>query len=227
MDTIQPTETEPYQVLSPDRIIWKQDSKEMVRVPAGKFLYGRWKEKEHKLAEFWIDRTPVTNAEYARFVTDGGHKPPRHWKGQSPPKDIADHPVTHVPWHDAVAYAEWAGKRLPAEEEWEKATRGTDGREYPWGDQEPTSELCNFGRNEGDTTPVGKYSPQGDSPYGCVDMAGNVWEWMASDYDADTKVLRGGSWYNTADDVRCASRLRLTPGYRGVRVGFRCARGSQ
>jgi formylglycine-generating enzyme required for sulfatase activity len=92
---------------------------------------------------------------------------------------ITDHPV-RVSWHDAVAYATWAGKRLPSEEEWEKAARGTDGRKYPWGDEEPTPDLCNFGKNEGGTTPVGKYSPQGDSPYGCADMAGNVWEWTSS-----------------------------------------------
>jgi formylglycine-generating enzyme required for sulfatase activity len=236
-------------------MIWERDGKEMVRVPAGEFLYGD-KKKKVELPEFWIDKTPVTNAEYARFVAATGHEPPKHWKGKAPPKKIADHPVIYVPWHDAVAYAEWAGKRLPTEQEWEKAARGTDGRKYPWGDQEPTSELCNFEeeipawlrilREEGleepstdvleepstdvseiHTTPVGKYSPQGDSPYGCMDMAGNVWEWTASDYDKSNKVLRGGSWSNRADLVRGAYRFRSSPVYRGGNVGFRCARGSQ
>jgi formylglycine-generating enzyme required for sulfatase activity len=203
-----------------------QDGKEMVRIPAGEFLYGGKKEKI-KLPEFWIDKTPVTSAEYARFVAATGHEPPQHWKGKTPSKQIADHPVTYVSWQDAAAYAKWAGKRLPTEQEWEKAARGTDGRQYPWGEQQPMRELCNFGNNEKGTTPVGKYSPQGDSPYGCVDMAGNVWEWTASDYDKSNKVLRGGSWRNDADLVRSASRFWYNPGYRLNNVGFRCARGSQ
>jgi len=100
----------------------------MVRVPAGKFLYGEDK-KEVELPEFWIDEAPVTNAEYARFVAETGHKPPEHWKGKTPPKQIADHPVVNVSWDDAIAYAKWAGGRLPTDEEWEKVARGTDGRD--------------------------------------------------------------------------------------------------
>jgi formylglycine-generating enzyme required for sulfatase activity len=205
--------------------VWEPDGKEMVRIPAGTFLYGEEK-RERELPEFWIDKTPVTNAEYVRFVAGTGHKPPEHWKGKRPPEEIADHPVIYITWHDAAAYAEWAGKRLPTEEEWEKAARGTDGRTYPWGEEEPTPELCNYGENEGGTTPVGKYSPQGDSPYGCVDMAGNVWEWAASDYEKGGKVLRGGSWVSYAYDVRCANRYRLDPVLTRHVNGFRCARGS-
>jgi formylglycine-generating enzyme required for sulfatase activity len=198
-----------------------KDGKEMVRVPAGAFLYGDEKERI-ELPEFWIDRTPVTNAEYARFVAATGHEPPEPWKGKTPPKEIADHPVTYVSWHDAVAYAKWAGKRLPTEEEWEKAARGTDGREYPWGDQEPTPELANFGLEEDGTTPVGKYSPQGDSPYGCVDVAGNVLEWTASDFSSGKKVLRGGAWDLIWGSVRAADRGHYSPGSRYDDVGFRC-----
>jgi len=201
--------------------------KGMVRVPAGPFLYGDSKERS-RLPGFWIDRTPVTNAEYAQFVAATGRKGPRHWKGSSAPEAIADHPVTYVSWHDAVAYAEWAGKRLPTEQEWEKAARGTDGRTYPWGDQGPTPELCHFfGDHEGGTTLVGKYSPQGDSPYGGVDMAGNVWEWTDSDYDSRGKVLRGGSWINEASFVRCAYRHWWSPDGTLGNVGFRCARRSE
>ena len=198
--------------LGQDRMVWEQDGKEMVRIPAGEFLYGD--EKKRELFEFWIDKTPVTNAEYFRFVADTGHEPPTHWDDEIPPEGISDHPVVNVSWQDAVAYAEWADKRLPTEEEWEKAARGTDGRKYPWGDEEPTPDLCNYGKNEGGTTPVGKYSPQGDSPYGCVDMAGNVWEWTASDYYKGTKVLRGGSWRNTPSSVRGADRGRTHPDNR-------------
>jgi formylglycine-generating enzyme required for sulfatase activity/tRNA A-37 threonylcarbamoyl transferase component Bud32 len=204
----------------------ERDGKEMVRIPAGKFLYGR-NQEERELPVFWIDKTPVTNTEYGRFVAASGHKPPRHWKGERPPEAIAEHPVTYVSWHDAVAYAEWAGKRLPTEEEWEKAARGTDGRTYPWGEEEPTPDLCNFGQNEGGTTPVGKYSPHGDSPDGCVDMAGNVWEWTVTDYDDESKVLRGGSWVDNPLGVRCAGRVRYDPYVAWDYDGFRCARGSQ
>ena len=193
----------------------------MVRVPAGEFLYGDDKQRV-TLPEFWIDKTPVKNAEYARFVAATKQKPPEHWKGKTPPKEIVEHPVVNVSWQDAVAYAEWAGKRLPTEQEWEKAARGTDGRAYPWGNQEPTRELCNFGNNEKGTTAVGKYSPHGDSPYGCVDLAGNVWEWTASDHELGGKVLRGGGWSDLATLVRAASRLGLDPGHRGDFFGFRC-----
>jgi formylglycine-generating enzyme required for sulfatase activity len=197
------------------------DGKAMVRIPAGEFLYGDNKEKR-TLPEFWIDKTPVTNAEYAQFVQATDHQPPQHWKGKTPPKEIVDHPVTYVSWHDAVAYTEWAGKRLPTEEEWEKAARGTDGRGYPWGNQ-THHELCNFAQNEKGTTPVGRYSPQGDSPYGCVDMAGNVWQWTASDYDKSKKVVCGGSWLSGASDVRSSSRDGNTPARASTYGGFRCA----
>jgi hypothetical protein len=198
---------------------------EMVLIPAGEFLYG-YEKKKVTLPEFWIDKTPVTSAEYARFVAVTGHRPPKHWKGKTPPDELRDHPVTYVSWHDAVAYGKWAGKRLPTEEEWEKAARGSDGRKYPWGNQQPTSQLCNFDYTEGGTTPVGRYSPQGDSPYGCVDMVGNVWEWTASDYSKWAKVLRGSSWRGERGDVGCAEYFWRPPDYRDSVVGFRCARGS-
>jgi len=223
----------------------QQGEPEWVRIPAGKFLYGDDKRKV-SLPEFRIDKTPVTNAEFARFVQATGYETTAEQKGsglawtgselkdikgadwqhpRGPKTDIQgkpNHPVVQVSWEDAAAYAQWAGKRLPTEQEWEKASRGTDGREYPWGDQEPTVDLCNFGMNVKHTTSVGKYSPQGDSPYGCVDMAGNVWEWTASNYDKERKALRGGSWGDVATDVRAANRSGGSPDYRGVGYGFRC-----
>jgi formylglycine-generating enzyme required for sulfatase activity len=201
---------------------------EMVLIPAGEFLYGR-KKKKVILPEFWIDKTPVTNAEYARFVADTGHKPPKHWKGKAPPKKIADHPVTYVSWPDARAYAKWAGKRLPTEKEWEKAARGSDGREYPWGDGFDPNRCNTKESGIGKTTPVGKYSPQGDSPYGCVDMAGNVQEWTATYVGILNAVRRGGSWNHDQKHAYCTSGTfdSCDPWTRSSHVGFRCARGSQ
>ena len=129
-----------------------------------------------------------------------------------------------ITWHDATAFCEWAGLALPTEKQWEKAARGTDGRTWPWGNEEPTAERCNFNKNIGRTTPVGQYSPRGDSPYGCADMAGNVWEWTASWYDSSEqlRVLRGGSWFTDAQRCRCALRYRFDPlnglGSGGCRV---------
>jgi formylglycine-generating enzyme required for sulfatase activity len=218
-----------------DMTIWEKDGKEMVCIPAGAFLYGDDQQKK-ELSEFWIDKTPVTNAEYKKFLdatpfyrvplVKADWAQPYNWdkKTRSFPVGKADHPVVLVDWEDARAYTQWAGKRLPTEEEWEKAVRGTDGRKFSWGDAPPTPELCNFSRNEGGPTPVGNYSPQGDSPYGCVDMSGNIWEWTASDYDSEFKVLRGGSWCNLGERVRAAYRTpSMSPGTRLKFFGFRCA----
>ena len=203
------------------KMVWQPDHKDMVRVPAGAFLYGSAR-AEIDLPEFWIDRTPVTNTEYARFVTAQGHAPPPHWSGQTPPSAIADHPVTHISWYDAHAYARWAGKRLPNEHQWEKAARGSDGRAYPWGNQAPTTDLSKFSHNGSGSAPVGQRSPQSDSPYGCADMAGNVWEWTTDDYDRRRKTLRGGRWSNFQLDMDVTNRNLLAPNQRRPYVGFRC-----
>ncbi len=162
---------------------------ETVHIPAGPFLMGTdspradAQDRPQHLAEttdFWIDRYPVTNAEYARFIISSQHRPPLDWKDGKIPEGKLLHPVTMVSWYDAQAYCRWESKRLPSETEWEKAARGTDGRRWPWGDQMDPARLNTY-YNVGSTTRVDRY-PEGVSPYGVFDMAGNVSEWTSSDF---------------------------------------------
>jgi len=180
------TKAEAVELLKSDQ--W-QALEVMLTVPAGPFMMGTNNKRtdahnrpEHEvtLAAYQIDKFPVTNAEYARFVAATGHIPPLHWnKGRmSPGTEL--HPVTMVSYFNAESYAKWAGKRLPTEEEWEKAARGTDGRRWPWGQDMDTKRLNTY-YTVGSTTRVGSYS-RGVSPYGAMDMAGNVSEWVASDF---------------------------------------------
>jgi formylglycine-generating enzyme required for sulfatase activity len=201
---------------------------------------------EVTLPAFEIGRCPVTNAEYAVFVEATGRPAPPHWQAGRVPEALADHPVVNVTWRDAQAYVAWLGERtgaayrLPTEAEWEKAARGQDGRLWPWGNdwdgQRPRANCQPSG--PGATTPVGQYSPAGDSPYGAADMAGNVWEWCMTKWQENyakpadddpsgnaLRVLRGGSWFGPNPGiVRCASRRWGTPGGRGDDGGFRVAR---
>jgi len=218
-----------------------------------------------RLPAYWIDKCEVTMARYRRFCRETGREMPAapNWGWQD------DHPIVNVTWHDAAAYAGWVGERLPTEMEWEKAARGTDGRKYPWGSQWPTAGSGNFGdealtREDPEsaswcflvgnspplmgyddgyahTAPVGSF-PRGASPYGALDMAGNVWEWTADRYDKDAyrryangdltppasgtdMVLRGGSWnFDAWTYFRCARRLNRTPDSRLSVDGFRCVR---
>jgi formylglycine-generating enzyme required for sulfatase activity len=171
-----------------------KDDAEYVYIPAGEFKMGSDPSTDSvattdeqpqdtlTLPGFWIMRTEVTNGLYKRCVEEGSCTEPNNTRWND--AGYADHPVTDVTWHQANVYAAWAGGRLPTEAEWEKACRGTGGRIYPWGDSAPTAELANYGNSVGDTMPVGKYSPQGDSAYGLIDMAGNVWEWTSSQYQS-------------------------------------------
>jgi serine/threonine-protein kinase len=185
------------------------------------------------LDAFYVDRLPVTNAAYRRFVEVTGHEPPKTW---GPP----DHPVTHVSWLDAQAFAAWAGKRLPTEAEWEKAARGTDGRKYPWGRTEPDETRANFGKRARGPVRAGSF-PDGASPYGVLDLAGNVWEWCDDADDPDfyekgparnprspsgggARVVRGGSWLYGARALRTYARTSFAPDVRFAGGGFRCAR---
>ena len=205
------------------------------------------------LDAFYIDRYEVTNARYLKFVEATRHRAPQHvvdpqydlWAGTTLSQGVADLPVVNVDWFDAAAYCRWAGKRLPTEAEWEKAARGTDSRLYPWGNEAPSLARLNFSRRwQGVHTlqPVGNYEA-GNSPYGAQDMAGNVWEWVGDWYDAgsyaagparnpqgpssgSSKILRGGSWTNSADSVRATHRREEDPDMRNSDSGFRCARSA-
>lgn len=210
----------------------ERDGTVLIHIPAGSFVMGgqvhRDESPRHEVAlpPFSIAKTPVTNAQYRRFVAATGHAGVADWARCA--RDWGDAcPVVNVSWHDARAYAAWAGMRLPTEAEWECAARGADGREYPWGMAWDASR-CR-GSVGGDLrsaerpAPVGSY-PQGASPFGCLDMAGNVVEWCSSRYnpypyrgddgrelldtpDGDRRVLRGGAWvYTNPDDFRCARR---------------------
>jgi formylglycine-generating enzyme required for sulfatase activity len=209
--------------------------------PAARLHRPAFFEREARLGRYAIDRTPVTNAQYAKFLQASGYRPPhpenflKHWKDGKPAPGMEDHPVVYVSLEDARAYARWAGKRLPTEEEWQVAAQGNDGRTYPWGN-EMKPGACNDGKT-GTTTPVTAH-PDGRSPFGCLDMCGNVWEWTESERsDGRTRfaILRGGSfyqakgshWYFDGGPRPCsfaAKMLLMGPGLdRCGTVGFRCA----
>jgi formylglycine-generating enzyme required for sulfatase activity len=275
---------------------------DMVFIPAGEFLMGSGDEDKaaendekprHRLylPAYFMDRSPVTNGQFARFMEAGGYANPDYWSeaieaGRWREGKFVDHqlhggqsreqpalwedkkwnsdeqPVVGVSWYEALAYARWAGKRLPNEAEWEKAASweqggrsaegqgsgGAEGkqRRYPWGNSwQPGRANTKEARLER-TTPVGQFSPEGDSPYGLVDMAGNVWEWCSTrwrdekeqvygyPYNPDDgrealdggdevwRVLRGGSWYSDQKSARCAARDRDYPGFWNYYWGFRC-----
>ena len=230
----------------------------LLPVPAGEFQMGSDDKDSHgdekpvhavHLGTFYVARYPLTNAQWARFVQATGRKPPKHWKHGVYPAGKATHPVVYVSWRDARAYAEWAGLRLLSEAQWEKAVAWDAGqsrkRKWPWGDVFDSKKCNTYESGTGSTTPVGKYSPDGDSFYGVADMAGNVWEWTSSLYrdypyraddgreDLDAsgpRVLRGGSFSNFARDARCACRTHIDPGNfygdLGVRVGWWAAPAS-
>ncbi|WP_455205555.1 formylglycine-generating enzyme family protein [Kaarinaea lacus] len=161
----------------------------MVKIPAGEFMMGTDYDRadaqdqpQHRLTlpDYFIDKYPVTNAQYARFVAQTKHRPPLDWEGGTIPDNKELHPVTMVSWYDAKAFCEAVGKRLPSEAEWEKAARGPQGSRWPWGNKMDPSRLNTY-YNVGSTTSVIKYK-SGASYYGIIDLAGNVSEWTASDF---------------------------------------------
>ncbi|MBI4517639.1 MAG: SUMF1/EgtB/PvdO family nonheme iron enzyme [Deltaproteobacteria bacterium] len=199
------------------------DGTDLVFIPAGPFLAGGSPTERSIDAPFYLARYLVTNAQYAQFLNAKPHaKKPASWDDER--FNQPQQPVVGVNWHDAQAYCQWAGLRLPTEWEWEKGARGTDGRRYPWGEDDPDPSRAVFGNPSGQPAPVGSCRA-GASPYGLMDMAGNVWEWTDSwyDNDKDTKTLRGGSFDDDADVLRAACRIGNHPDDRFRSIGFRCA----
>lgn len=239
----------------------------MVMVPAGEFIMGRDggprnEAPAHKLflPAFYIDRNLVTAMEYAKFIQEKGPTGPKgemyldvadpdvlvylrdgKWLAK---EGLENHPVGELSWYGAAAYCQWAGKRLPSEAEWEKAARGTDGRLYPWGNDMPRPDLAFIGGFRGQTVPVGRF-PKGASPYGALDMAGQVWEWTRSVFrpypynptdgregpaPSDTVVARGGHSASGPDGLTSTSREAVDAGRAAsghAYIGFRCVSDSQ
>ncbi|MHC4922711.1 MAG: SUMF1/EgtB/PvdO family nonheme iron enzyme [Planctomycetota bacterium] len=223
------------------RLVWAKDGSEMVLVPGGPFLMGDEDGSDDErpahmveLGPFLMDRHEVTVGQFRRFCETTDREMP------SQPECANDrHPVVHVSWGAARAYAEWSGRALPTEAQWEKAARGTDGRQFPWGDGDPTAALAAY-RDPGvhGTTSVAAHL-DGSSPYGCLDMIGNAWEWCADWYAADyygrspakdpigpvegsSRVLRGGAWNDPVKRLGCSRRRRSRPDARYDFIGFRC-----
>ncbi len=247
---------------------------DMELIPAGAFKMGGSDDEAFQdelpvhdvyLDAFYIDKYPVTNAQFKEFVDanplwdkprgftffhsfkyyDGYYL--HHWGKNNYPEERTDHPVVHISWYAAMAYARWIGKRLPTEAEWEKAARGgLEDKKYPWGDVIDGGK-ANYEKRRQQTTLVGRYPANG---YGLFDMVGNVWEWCLDEWDksfyafsskdnpvcggsierivqnyTNSKshhVIRGGSWYNSVENVRTAKRSGVLPTYANSNIGFRC-----
>ena len=230
------------------------DNMTMLYVPGGTFTMGSADMTDatpHQvtLSAYWIDQTDVTNAEYAKCVAAGGCAAPSSISSATRARyysnsQFDNYPVIEVTWDQAKSYCAWAGKAsnatvgLPTEAQWELAARGTDGRIYPWGSAAIDKSYANYNQNVGDTTAVCSY-PQGNSPYGACDIAGNVWQWVADLYGAygtspvsnpggppsgTSRVLRGGSWSYYVNGLRSAFRYSNDPAFTVNYIGFRCAR---
>lgn len=223
------------------------DGAQQVLIPAGTFVMGDDEESPKRriyLDAFYIDREEVTTGRYAKFLAaTGSVRPPEDWEALKLPKGI-NLPVVGVDWNDAAAYCTWAGRRLPTDAEWEKAARGTDERMYPWGNEQPTIARANFENAspepyDGGLTDVGTH-PDGQSPFGVQDLAGNANEWTADWFSerfasgdvrnpkgptsGNGRVIRGGGRYEPADRMLSTKRYHAEPDTRGGDIGFRCAR---
>ena len=221
----------------------------MVYVPEGYFQMGQSSNEAEDqkpmhfvyTSAYFIDKHEVSNAEYKKFLEATGHVNPRYWEDER--FNLPNQPVVGVSWFDAMAYSRWKGRRLPTEAEWEKAARGNDDRLYPWGEKWTKGKKLYFVNVFGMedryefTAPVNYYAT-GASPFGALNMAGNVWEWCLDWYDKDyyrispeldpegpeakqMKVLRGGSWVNDIDGVQVTQRTRNLPEMQNNIYGFR------
>lgn len=227
----------------PKVITSTKDGAEAVLVPAGEFPFGVSQQELRRLLderrlEFdpvfetelprriaeikdcYIDRFPVTNRRYARFMQATGHRAPQFWG--DPRWNGPERPVVGITCLDAESYARWAGKRLPTEEEWERAARGSDDRIWPWGD-DFHSQRCNCKEwGVGRTTDVSRF-PGAASPVGAMDMAGNVWELTSGKWEVFSRSIRGGSYMNSIAFCRCTCRWGVDPDLAGSTwLGFRC-----
>ncbi len=240
------------------RIIWEADGAKMALIPAGSFEMGDSKDEPEawmkrslpvhtvELDAFYMDVNEVTMSQFKQFVEESGYAYEGNWNEVAKYSPTAKHPMIYVSWHDANAYCEWAGKRLPTEAEWEYAARGgLTGKRYPWGNTEDQARgYANYdGADRRDKwtglAPVGSLKSNG---YGLFDMAGNVWEWCADWYGEDYysnsslrnpqgpstgewRVLRGGSWYVSLNSLRVAYRVNSLPSLTSLNYGFRCVSG--
>ena len=229
----------------------KNPSSGMTLIPSGDFIMGsneRWDDEapEHisSTQTIYMDLNEVTNADYKKFTDDTKRETPYHWPEGNLPKSKEQHPVVYVSWFDADKYCKWTGKRLPTEQEWEKAARGSDGFIYPWGNQWSLDKSNNPYKNSTGTVPIGSF-PEGKSPYGLNDMSGNVWEWVDSyylphpgnpvtraEYGKDKRVLKGGSWFDCLSygcglSAPTFNRSFFTPEVKNNSFGFRCAKDAR
>jgi len=217
----------------------------MIAIPAGEFTMGSDVEDERPphtvfVDAFEIDKLEVTNEDFERFVAETGYVTDAEKAGDTSwryyAKDKPQHPVVKATWNDANAFCQWAGKRLPTEAEWEKAARGTDARSYPWGNQWDAARANAKEAGNRGTTVVGSF-PAGASPYGVMDMAGNVSEWTTDWFKAypggdfyspyfgeKYRVIRGGGWFSDQNLVRTTERSASAVELANDDVGFRCAR---
>jgi len=240
-----PTEMPDTTELVPSDPVIPQPPEGMVYVPGGAFWMGsdtgdKYEKPRHEvnIPPFFIDRLEVTNREYALFVGATTHRAPPHWRNGMYDADEASRPVTGVDWHDANAYANWAGKRLPTEAEWEFAARGTDGRLYPWGNSWKENVANADATSKHQIIDVGTL-PDGVSPFGVLDLIGNAWEWTADSIQAypgnslpinlsqDYKIIRGGSWKDSKETGATATYrgyLHVSDSQDYSVTGFRCVK---